>query len=601
MCGISGVFNYLDKRIDSKSIITKITEIQRSRGPDDEGLWVSECKKVSFGNNRLSIIDLSKNGKQPFISMDENFVITFNGEIYNYKEIRKELIAKNINFKSHSDTEVIIESYKYWNLEFLKKLRGMFAFALWDLKKKKLILARDPFGIKPLYYSNKNGVYYFASQVKSLLTINDISSNKSPAGIVNYYLWGNMQEPNTLYKDIKSLEKGTCIIIDEGGNTDIFKFADIKKEITNSKTLNLKNQNDAISYLKEIVEETVKYHQVSDVPVTFLLSSGIDSSTIVASVKEKENCSALTFDLDNKDIATNEKLLAKKTALINNISHNVGKISDNEIKEITNSFYKKMDLPTNDGLNNFLISHVAKKNGAKVIVSGVGGDEFFFGYPSFKRIPAINNFYKYIPKIKSVDAFFKSTVYNFLKKNILNTKYSAIYDYGRNLETAFLLQRSLFLPHEIKEFLASNVFKSGLEELNILENLKQDIKNIKESKLSIMYLEIKYYLCSKLLNDLDWTSMSHSIEMRTPFVDWFFFKKLIPLLKSNININKHSLLDSVNDKIPKELYSRKKTGFGIPHKNYLEKISTDKIQYSNPIKDWSIFSYNKYLTNNIKH
>ena len=244
---------------------------------------------------------------------------------------------------------------------------------------------------------------------------------------------------------------------------------------------------------------------------------------------------------------------------------------------------------------------MAKKNGSKVIVSGVGGDEFFFGYPSFKRIPAINNFFKYIFNIKSVDVFFKSTFYNFLKKNSLNTKYSGIYDYGRNLGTSFLLQRSLFLPHEIKEFLDPSIFKSGWEELNILENLKQDIKNIKESKLSIMYLEIKYYLCSKLLNDLDWTSMSHSIEMRTPFVDWFFFKKLIPLLKSNININKHSLLDTVKDKIPKELYSRKKTGFGIPHKNYLEKISSDKIQYSNPIKDWSIFSYNKYLTNNIKH
>jgi len=409
-----------------------------------------------------------------------------------------------------------------------------------------------------------------------------------------------MQEPNTLYKDIKSLEKGTCIIIDEDGNTNKFKFADIKKEIINSKTLNLKNQNDAISYLKEIVEETVKYHQVSDVPVTFLLSSGIDSSTIVASAKEKKNCSALTLDLDYEDITTNEKLLAKKTALINNISHNVGKILDNEITEIINSFYKKMDLPTNDGFNNFLISHVAKKNGSKVIVSGVGGDEFFFGYPSFKRIPAINNFSKYIPKIKSVDVFFKSTFYNFLKKNTLNTKYSGIYDYGRNLETSFLLQRSLFLPHEIKEFLDPSIFKSGWEELNILENLKQDIKNIKESKLSIMYLEIKYYLCSKLLNDSDWASMSHSIEMRTPFVDWFFFKKLIPLLKSNIKINKQSLLDTVKDKVPKELYYRKKTGFGIPHKSYLKKMPSDKIQYLNPIKDWSIFSYNKYLSNNIK-
>ena len=152
MCGISGIYNYLDKSINSKSIIEKIVKLQHARGPDDQGIWESECKKICFGHNRLAIIDLSQKGKQPFISNDEKLVITFNGEIYNFKEIREELIKKNINFKSNSDTEVILESYKFWGLYFIKKLRGMFAFALWDSIKKKLILVRDPFGIKPLYY-----------------------------------------------------------------------------------------------------------------------------------------------------------------------------------------------------------------------------------------------------------------------------------------------------------------------------------------------------------------------------------------------------------------------------------------------------------------
>ena len=600
MCGISGLYNYSLKKIDAKSIIKKILKLQKLRGPDDEGIWQSNCDKVYFGHNRLSIIDLTKNGKQPFISLDKKFIITFNGEIYNFHEIKNELIDKKVKFKSNTDTEVIIESYKFWGIDFLKKLRGMFAFALWDLNKEKLILARDPFGIKPLYYSNKNGIYYFASQVKSLLSLDDISSNKSPAGVVNFYMWGNMQEPYTLYKDIKSIEKGTYSIINKDGSSSNFKFADIKNEIVNSDPINFKDKNEAISYLKNIVDETVSYHQVSDVPITFLLSSGVDSSTILASIKNKHNCSALTLDLDNKDFVTNEKLLATKTAYMNNIPHNIDKILDKDVVEISNTFYEKMDLPTNDGLNNYLISRAAKKNGSKVIISGVGGDEFFFGYPSFKRIPIMNNFLKYIPNINVIDDFLKSFFYNFLKKNVLNTKYSGIYDYGRNLETSFLLQRSLFLPHEIKEFLDPDIFKTGLEELNILENLKKDIYNIKEKKLSIMYLEIKYYLCSKLLNDSDWASMSHSIEMRTPFVDWFFFKKLVPLLKSNIKINKLSLLDVVKDKVPKELYNRKKTGFGIPHKSYLKKLSDNKIHYSHSIKDWSLFSYNKYLSSNIK-
>ena len=144
MCGISGVYNYLEKSIDAKSILEKIVKLQHARGPDDQGIWISKCKKISFGNNRLSIIDLTKNGRQPFVSKEGDLVITFNGEIYNFKEIKKELNAKNIFFKSNTDTEVILEAYKYWGIDFVNRLRGMFAFAIWDLKKRKLILARDP-------------------------------------------------------------------------------------------------------------------------------------------------------------------------------------------------------------------------------------------------------------------------------------------------------------------------------------------------------------------------------------------------------------------------------------------------------------------------
>ena len=165
MCGITGLYNYSDLQVDSKSIIKKIINIQHNRGPDDNGMWESQCKKIFFGHNRLSVIDLSPNGKQPFISSDDNFVITFNGEIYNFLELKNELLKKNITFKSNSDTEVLIESYKYWGLDFLKKLRGMFAFAIWDSAQKKIILARDPFRIKPLYYTIQKDVFYFASEI----------------------------------------------------------------------------------------------------------------------------------------------------------------------------------------------------------------------------------------------------------------------------------------------------------------------------------------------------------------------------------------------------------------------------------------------------
>jgi len=598
MCGISGVFNYLDKSINSRDIINKIINIQQHRGPDGNGIWESNCRRVTLGHNRLSIIDLSEKANQPFISNDKNYILTFNGEIYNFKEIKSELVQKKIKFKSNSDTEVVLEAYKYWKLEFLQKIRGMFSLAIWDNKKKKLILARDPFGIKPLYYSNLNGVFYFASQIKSLLSINDINSKKSNAGIVSYYLLGHIQDPFTLYNDIKSLEKGNCVVIDQFGYFNKFEFASIKNEIVNSKELKFKKKDDAIESLKEILEETVYYHEIADVSVDYCLSSGIDSSTILASIKNKKNSKAITIDLDDDIYFTNEKLLAKKTAFMNHIPHNIVKININELEKLFEFFYKKMDSPTNDGLNNFLISYYAKKQNTKVMITGVGGDEFFFGYPSFSRIPLINNFAKLFPKNRVFDFFFNSALSNYLEKKKLNTKYSSIYSYGNNLNNAFLLQRSLFMPNEIKNLINEDEFKLGWQELNILENINQDTKDIKNKNLSIMYFEIKYYLCRKLLRDIDWTSMSNSIEMRTPLVDWFFFKKLLPILKSNVNLSKKSLLDTVKNKIPTDLYKRKKTGFGIPHKSYLNKVLGIQTKYSNALKDWSIYSYNKFLNNN---
>ena len=205
MCGIRGIYNFSNRNLDSKKIINKIVKLQTSRGPDGNRIWESSCKKVTFGHNRLSIIDLSKKADQPFISNDKNLIITFNGEIYNYLELKEQLQEKKVRFKSNSDTEVVLESYKFWGLDFLKKLRGMYSFAIWDNKNNKLIIVRDPFGIKPLYYTIFNGAVYFASQIKSLLSIENLKFEYSEAGIVSYYLWGNVQEPFTLYKNIKSI------------------------------------------------------------------------------------------------------------------------------------------------------------------------------------------------------------------------------------------------------------------------------------------------------------------------------------------------------------------------------------------------------------
>ena len=598
MCGISGIFNYSNKYFNGQPVIKKINDIQSDRGPDDNGIFESNNKKIIFGHTRLSIIDLSKDAKQPFISKDEDYILTFNGEIYNYKELKNELIKMNVSFKSNSDTEVLVESYKMWGTKCLDKLRGMFAFALWDKKKNILFLARDPFGIKPLYYSNIGGIFYFASQIKSLLSIKEISKTKNNESVFNYYLWGNILEPSTIHKDIMSLEKGSYKIININGSIQNFNYANIKESILKSENFTFKNKLESQEYLKEIIDDTVKVHQISDVPVQILLSAGIDSNAILASTNNtfKENLTSLTVDFgyDNND----ETYLASLSSRNNNIKHNIEKISVNESEDLLKKFFKKMDSPTNDGFNSFSASYAAKKSKKKVLLTGVGGDELFSGYPSFNRIPKITKIMNMLPSNINLKNFYLSKFEKFLKNNRLNTKIAGLFKYGKSVDKAFLLQRSLFLPEEIQEILLSNQNQLNINQLNIFNSIEDDVKGFENMRISIIYLEIKYYLCAKLLKDIDWTSMSNSIEMRTPLVDWIFFKKIIPLIKSNIKIGKKDLFNCYSEKLPMEIYKRKKTGFSIPHKKLLNQYTNSnyRFKYSKPIKDWSIFCFKNYLS-----
>ncbi len=596
MCGISGVYNFSNQSINSEKILGKILKIQNNRGPDDKNIWISECKKLYLGHNRLSIIDLSNNASQPFVSVDQNYIITFNGEIYNFQDIKIYLIKKNIKFKSKSDTEVILESYKYWGIEFLNKLRGMFSFAIWDKREEKLILARDPFGIKPLYYSINKKVLYFASQVKALLSIDEVSSIKLGHSICEYYLWGNVEEPNTLYRDIFSIERGSVKIFDKNFNQKDYKYADIKETIIKSKTENFQNIDDLNSKLGSLIEKSVKYHLVADVPITFSLSSGVDSNVLLSAVDkdyDRDKINSLTLDFPNK---INESKLAKKNSIKNNINHLSENINIDEIIELVLQYYNSMDMPTNDGLNNYLVSYYAKKNGSKILVSGIGGDEFFFGYPSFTRIPIIKKLSKFFPSKENIKNSLYSFGYKSLKKLKYNTKFAGLFKYNSNIFDAFMLQRCVFMPDEINDLINTKLID---EKMNELQN-KEKNNNFENDQMEIMYYEIKYYLCPKLLRDADWASMSNSIELRTPFVDWFLFKDILPILKSNFVVNKKNILKIFESRVPRELFSRKKTGFEIPHQVFFKKLSNSNRKYHNPFKDWSLMNLENFILNEKK-
>lgn len=593
MCGISGILNFSKKKIENEITIKKLVLAQHKRGPDSKGYWISDDNKITLGHNRLSIIDLSEDANQPFLSRDGNYVIIFNGEIYNFQEVKNELSKKNIFFRTSSDTEVIIEAYKYWGVEFIKLLRGMFAFCIFDKFKKKIILARDPFGIKPLYYTRYNNIFYFSSEIKALLKIKEIPYSISKAANSSYFLWGHIQEPYTLYNEIKSLKKGSLKIIDSTGNEKNINYASIKEVILNTESKKISNIKEANSLVKYELNKSLNYHTVSDVPLTLLLSSGIDSNVLLssASMQEIKRLDALTLDFQIKG-SNNETELSKKSTSQNKIHHITKKFLETEIVNEMENFFNSMDSPTSDGLNNFLISKEVKKNGKKVMISGVGADEIFCGYPSFQRIPKIFQIFKFIPSLNIKNG---SHMIKIMNKFKINPKFLGLFKYNNSYEKIFFLQRCLFMPEELNFFSNNKILNEGFEELNLFENLYKDVKEFKNDVSLLMYLEIENYLCSRILRDSDWASMANSVEMRTPYVDWFFFKNILPIVKSKIVFEKKQLLDIYSKNLPNELYRRKKTGFDIPYNKYYSFISKNKKNFNKSQKNWAFLSMNKYL------
>ena len=592
MCGITGILDFKKKIKDPLLLINKLNELNKSRGPDDRGTWSNNDKNIFFGHTRLSVIDLTKNGKQPFLSYDKKISLIFNGEIYNFKDLKKILIQKNYIFASNTDTEVILHSYLEWGIDFIDKLRGMFSIAIWDENLKKLFLIRDQFGIKPLYYSADSNFFCFSSSIKSLINSKLVSNKRSSKSLTNYLLWGNTKDPDTIYDKIKSVEKGTYVVVDQNNNFFIKRYSDLIENIQNIEGYNFSDKDEAKSYLKEIIHETVNYHLNSDANLGLALSSGLDSNLILDNIKPEfnEKIKTLTVDFNIDGTIKDEIEIAKKFSLEKKIFHKVVNLDQLNIKQELKYFFNEMDTPSNDGFNTYILSKLAKDNNVKVLLTGIGADEIFMGYPSFNRAKKYLNILKLISKF-NYKKMPKKTVAYFVKKFNFNPKNSEIFDI-KSLLDLFLLSRRLFLDDEVKEILyeyQQDIDNNRLPPLTV----HQDFYKL-ETNQQLMYLEIEHYLCPKLLKDSDWASMANSVELRTPFVDWEFFKKYLKLFKSNVTVDKKFIYETFKNSLPKELENRKKSGFGIPH-NYLLKEIGHKTYSKNGLKDWSLVSLKNYF------
>ncbi|HWW60414.1 MAG TPA: asparagine synthase (glutamine-hydrolyzing), partial [Thermoanaerobaculia bacterium] len=390
MCGINAIYAYSKDapNVDREELIAS-RECMRSRGPDAADAWISSDQRVGLGHRRLAIIDLSPAGVQPMYR-GEN-VIIFNGEIYNYQELRAQLEAKGRTFTSHSDTEVLLALYDEVGEAMLGELRGMFTIALWDGRRRRMLLARDPYGIKPLYYADDGSVLRVASQVKALIAGGRVSKQFDPAGAAGFFLRGTVPEPFTMYRAIRMLPAGSFAYVDERGAGEPVQYFSIAATLRDAVESHQRFTEDQRRELvHDAVLESVRYHLVADVPVGAFLSAGIDSTAVVALARESGATDLETMTLRFEEYRgrdNDEAPLAQLVAKQYGVPHTIRDLTLDEFRAELPRIFAAMDQPTVDGLNSYFISKAAADTGLKVALSGTGGDELFGGYTSFRDIP----------------------------------------------------------------------------------------------------------------------------------------------------------------------------------------------------------------------
>jgi asparagine synthase (glutamine-hydrolysing) len=600
MCGIVSIFAYNGNSGVDRGELRRIRDYMTARGPDGFGEWYSLDNRVGLGHRRLAIIDLSEAGAQPMQNADRSLVITFNGEIYNYQALRAGLEKKGYHFQSTSDTEVLLQLYADKGTEMLHDLRGMFAFAIWDERKKSLFLARDPFGIKPLYYSDDGGTFRIASQVKALLAGRKINTTPEPAGHVGFFLWGYVPEPYTLYKGIRALPAGSFMWVDQNGPGSTKNYCSIPRIFKDAENLPVDLSGKELhDRLHDMLLDTVKHHLIADVPVGVFLSAGMDSSTLVALASELNRSRLNTVTLGFSEFVNtrdDETSLATLVAAHYRTAHQTIWATSEDFKNELDPLLYAMDQPTADGVNTYFVSKAAVKAGLKVAISGLGGDELFGSYPSFQQIPRIVKTFAPLRDTLLPGKAFRLVTAPFLKY-FTSPKYAGLLEYGGSYAGVYLLRRGLFMPWELPGLLDGDVVRDGWHELQTLIRLEDTYQGIGSSYLKVSALEMCWYMRNQLLRDADWASMAHSLEVRVPLVDIELAGTLTPLLAGDSRPNKMDMTHTPMKRLPDEVTSREKTGFSVPVREWL--LSDDDSFRERGLRGWSKKVYKEFCKRKI--
>jgi asparagine synthase (glutamine-hydrolysing) len=570
MCGILGL---VGKRLpEFEASLLRGTRAMAHRGPDDEGMEILPLRSdaqhcVGLGSRRLAILDLSPAGHQPMHDPETGNWLVFNGEIYNFQQIRPELEKLGHPFCSHGDTEVLLKAYGEWGEGCLGRLAGMFAFALWDAQKERLFLARDRLGVKPLYYYASPDLFLCGSEIRALLASGLVPRRLDMAGLASYLAFGAVQEPFTIIEGVRSLPPGHTLLW-EKNHFDTCRYWSMGEVASRPPATDA--PGEAVAAIRGLIQQAVSQRLISEVPIGVFLSGGADSSCIVAAASEASQKPLETFSVVFGDSEFCEDRYSAQVAREFGCHHHKIELTETRLLEQIPDALGAMDQPSVDGINTYIISRATKEAGVTVALSGLGGDEIFAGYSTFRSVPKMMSFRRFAgwlaPLARSFNALLGRSETNRVSKVL------ALVADNYCGSQPYFLSRALFLPGAVRNMLSHQAARNG--ELVLPGNCAEVVEQVSELEPvnQVSVLEGSTYMANTLLRDTDCMSMAVSLEARAPFLDYRLWEYVLPLaarLKLDAHIVKPLLLRSVGQRLPGEIYLRRKMGFTLPFERWM--------------------------------
>ena len=554
MCSISGLLRITKLGAGlTEEAVARMNAAQLHRGPDDQGSWSRAfgAGEISLGNTRLAIIDTSSAGHQPMLDPETGNCITYNGETYNFKDLSALI---RVNARSKTDTEVVLGCYNKPGSACFDRLRGMFALAIWDESKRELVLARDRFGIKPLYYYVTDHLLIFASELRALLATGLIPRKLSRSGLDSYLATGSVTAPLTIVEGVRQLPPGHSLQVkatDSGSlKCTLTRFVTDEHRSSPPET-----RDEAVAQVRAELEESIRAHLVSDVPLGVFLSGGMDSSALVALMSQVSAQPPQTFSVVFDEANLSEEQYSRSVAQRFNTDHCEIRLSEDQLLEMLPEAIAALDQPSMDGVNTFVVSRAVKHAGVTVALSGLGGDELFAGYPSFRRALKLASM-----RVGSRRALRAAAAVggSFARGSVRREKFMRLVGSGGSPEEVYRICRQLF-PMSFGPQMNTDEHRSATDVVN-----------------AISRLELEGYMANTLLRDTDAMSMAHSLEVRVPFVDVKVVNFVLSLpgewkLKpGQTRVPKPLLADAIADLLPRDFLARRKMGFTLPFEKWMQ-------------------------------